>query len=89
MEMSNEVKIISMLGDMNNKISDISLNIKDIKERMSRNFSILVDAQVSTNEKLDKISENIEEINFRLSVTEAGVGLNSEKIKEINKIYYG
>jgi len=86
MEISNEVKIISMLGDMNNKISDISLNIKDIKERMNKNFGLLVDAQMSTNNRLDNISNAIEEINFRLSVAEAGVGLNSSKIKEINNI---
>jgi len=86
MEMSNEVKIISMLGDMNNKITDISMNIKDIKERMSKNFGMLVDAQMSTNDKLDKISTNIEDINFRLRVAEAGVGLNANKIKDFNNI---
>lgn len=86
MEASNEVKIISMLGDMNNKITDISMNIKDIKERMNKNFSLIVDSQMVTNEKIDKISENIEDIKFRLSVAEAGVGFNSLKIKEINNI---
>ena len=86
METANEVKIISMLGDMNNKITDISMNIKDIKERMSKNFGMLVDAQMTTNDKLDKISENIEEINFRLGVAEAGVGLNASRLKEINTI---
>ena len=86
METSNEVKIISMLGDMNNKITDISMNIKDIRERMNKNFSLLADAQLTTNEKLDKISEVIDEINFRVSVTEAGVGLNSSRIKEMNNI---
>ena len=86
MDTANEVKIISMLGDMNNKITDISLNIKDIKERMNKNFGLLADAQVTTNSKLDDISKTIEEINFRLSVAEAGVGLNSVKIKEINNI---
>ena len=86
MEQSNEVKIISMLGDMNNKITDISMNIKDIKERMSKNFGMLVDAQLSSNDKLDKISETVNQISFRLSVTEAGVGFNAEKIREINTI---
>ena len=86
METANEVKIISMLGDMNNKITDISMNIKDIKERMTKNFGLLVDAQITTNDKLDKISTNIDEINFRLSVAEAGVGFNSNKIKEIDNI---
>jgi len=86
MEASNEVKIISMLGEMNNKITDISLNIKDIKERMNKNFGLLVDAQMTTNDKLDSISKTVEEISFRLAVTEAGVGLNSTKIKEINNI---
>ena len=84
METTNEVKIISMLGDMNNKISDISMNIKDIKERMSKNFGLLVDSQITANNKLDKISENIEDIKFRLSVAEAGVGLNANRIKEMN-----
>ena len=86
MEMANEVKIISMLGDMNSKINDISMNIKDIKERMNRNFELLVDAQMTTNSKLDKISENVEDISFRLRVAEAGVGLNANNIKELNKI---
>ena len=86
MEASNEVKIISMLGEMNNKITEIGLNIKDIRERMSKNFNLVVDAQNSTNEKIDKIVESIDEIKFRLSVTEAGVGLNSSRIKEIAHI---
>ena len=86
MEASNEVKIISMLGEMNNKITEIGLNIKDIRERMNKNFSLIVDSQITTNEKLDKINDSIEEIKFRLSVTEAGVGLNSSKIKEIAHI---
>lgn len=86
MEISNEVKIISMLGDMNNKISDINMNIKDIKERMNKNFALLAEAQVSTNNKLDKIYENIEEIKFRIEVAEAGVGLNSIRIEEFNNV---
>ena len=86
MEMTNEIKIISMLGDMNNKITDISMNIKDIKEKMNKNFGLLVDSQLTANNKLDKISESVEEINFRLGVVESGVGLNAENIKEINKI---
>ena len=86
METSNEVKIISMLGDMNKKINDISMNIKDIKERMNKNFGLLVDAQMAANDKLDKVSSNVEGINFRLRVAEAGVGLNANRIKEINNI---
>lgn len=86
MNASNEVKIISMLGEMNNKISEIGLNIKDIRERMNKNFNLVVDVQSSANEKIDKIVESIDEIRFRLSVTEAGVGLNSSKIKEIAHI---
>lgn len=86
MEIANEIKIISMLGEMNNKITDISMNIKDIRESMNRNFGLLVDAQMSTNDKLDKISTSIEDINFRLRVAEAGVGLNANKIKELNSI---
>lgn len=86
MEMSNEVKIISMLGELSNKVSDISMNIKDIRENMNKNFNLLVDAELSTNDKLSKITDTIEEINFRLKVTEAGVGLNANKIKELNGI---
>ena len=86
MEATNEIRIISMLGEMNNKITDISMNIKDIRESMNRNFGLLVDAQMSTNDKLNKISDSIEDINFRLQVAEAGVGLNANKIKEINNI---
>lgn len=86
MELANEVKIISMLGELNNKITDISVDIKDIRERMNKNFNLLVDANITTNNKLDIISKNVEDINFRLSVAEAGVGLNSIKIKEINNV---
>ena len=86
MEATNEIRIISMLGEMNNKITDISMNIKDIRESMNRNFCLLVDAQMSANDKLNKISDSIEDINFRLRVTEAGVGLNANRIKEINNI---
>lgn len=86
MEASNEVKIISMLGEMNNKITDISMNIKDIRERMNKNFGLLADAQLTTNDKLGKISDNLDEIKFRISVTEAGVGMNANKIKEINNL---
>jgi len=86
MEATNEIRIISMLGEMNNKITDISMNIKDIRESMNRNFGLLVDAQMSANDKLNKISDSIEDINFRLRVTEAGVGLNANRIKEINNI---
>lgn len=84
MEMSNEVKIISILGDMNNKITDISMNIKDMREKMNKNFGLLVDEQIASNNKLDKLCESVEAIGFRLSVAEAGVGLNANKIKEIN-----
>ena len=83
MEASNEVKIISMLGEMNNKITEIGLNIKDIRERMNKNFNLIVDSQITTNEKIDKIVESVDEIKFRLSVTEAGVSLNANKIREI------
>ena len=86
MEASNEVKIISMLGEMNNKITEIGLNIKDIRERMNKNFNLIVDSQITTNQKIDKIIESVDEIKFRLSVTEAGVGLNSSRIKEIAHI---
>lgn len=86
MEMTNEIKIISMLGEMNNKITDISMNIKDIRENMNRNFNLLVDSQISANDKLSKISDSIEDIDFRLKVAEAGVGLNANKIKEINNV---
>jgi len=86
MEMSNEVKIIGMLGDINNKITDMNMNIKDIKETMNRNFTALADNQVNVFDKLNKISEDIRTINFRLDVAEAGVGLNANKIREINNI---
>lgn len=86
MEATNEIRIISMLGEMNNKITDMSMNIKDIRESMNRNFSLLVDMQMSTNEKLTKVSQTIEDIDFRLKVAEAGVGLNASKIKEFNNI---
>lgn len=86
MEATNEIRIISMLGEMNNKITDMSMNIKDIRESMNRKFSLLVDMQMATNEKLTKVSQTIEDIDFRLKVAEAGVGLNANKIKEFNNI---
>lgn len=86
MEESNEVKIIGMLGEMNNKISEINLNIKDIKEKMNRNFAALADSQVTTAGKIEEIGNVLTDIRFRVSVAEAGVGLNANRIKELDRV---
>lgn len=85
METIDSVRIISMLGEVNNKVGDMGLVLKDIQERMNKNFNILAESQVNANEKLEEISDNISDIKFKISVLESGVGLNASKIEELSK----
>ena len=56
---------------------------------MNKNFSILADAQITVNNKLDEIDNDIKLIKFRTEVLESGVYLNAERIGELKtKIEY-
>lgn len=85
MESTNDIKIISMLGEVNNKINDIVVLLENMQERMNKNFCILAEAQGTTNDKLNEIGEDIKNIRFRTEVLEAGVGLNASKILELSE----
>lgn len=85
MDNTNDVKIISMLGEVNNKINDIGVILENIQERMNKNFRVLAESQVSVNDKLNDISNDIKTIKFRTEVLESGVGLNASKIGELSK----
>lgn len=85
MESTNDIKIIAMLGEVNNKINDIGIILENIQNRMDKNFRMLAEVQVSTNDKLNDISEDIKNIRFRTEVLEAGVGLNASKIVELSE----
>ena len=83
METSNEVKILGMLGEMNNKLSSMDNELKEMKEIMFKNLAALADNQVTTYNKLNEISDSLKNIEFRVGVTEAGVSLNSKEIQGI------
>ena len=83
METSNEVKILGMLGEMNNKLSSMDNELKEMKEIMFKNFTALADTEVTTYNKLNEMSESLKNIEFRVGVTEAGVSLNSKEIQGI------
>lgn len=85
MEDTNDIKIISMLGEVNNKINDIGVLLENMQERMNKNFRILAEAQFSTTNKLNEISEDVKTIKFKTEVLESGVGLNASKIGELSK----
>lgn len=85
MEDTNDIKIISMLGDVNNKINDIAVILENIQDRMNKNFRVLAENQISVSEKLNEMGEDIKEIKFKVGVLESGVGLNASKIGELSK----
>ncbi len=85
MEDTNDIKIISMLGEVNSKINDIAVILENIQDRMNKNFRILAENQISVSEKLNGIGEDIKEIKFKVDVLESGVGLNATKIGELSK----
>lgn len=83
MENTSDIKIIGMLGEFNNKINEIGMLLENMNERINKNFSILADAQITTNDKLEEINNDIKLIKFRTEVLESGVGLNAERIGDI------
>ena len=83
MDNVNDIKIVGMLGEVNNRINEIGIILENINERMNKNFCILADAQVNVNNKLAEINEDIKLIKFRTEVLESGVGLNAERIGEL------
>lgn len=85
MEETSDIKIISMLGDVNNKINDIAVILENIQDRMNKNFRILAENQMSTADKLNELGDDIKEIKFKVEVLESGVGLNASKIGELSK----
>lgn len=85
MEGTSDVKIISMLGEVNSKINDIAIMLENIQERMNKNFRVLAENQVSTVDKLNELGDDIKEIKFKVGVLESGVGLNASKIGELSK----
>lgn len=85
MQDMSDVKIISMLGEVNNKINDIAIILENIQDRMNKNFKVLAENQVSTADKLNEMGDDIKEIKFKVEVLESGVGLNASKIGELSK----
>ena len=85
MQDMSDVKIISMLGEVNNKINDIAIILENIQDRMNKNFKVLAENQVSTADKLNEMGDDIKEIKFKVGVLESGVGLNASKIGELSK----
>ena len=85
MQDMSDVKIISMLGEVNNKINDIAIILENIQDRMNKNFKVLAENQVSTADKLNEMWDDIKEIKFKVEVLESGVGLNASKIGELSK----
>lgn len=83
MDNISDIKIVGMLGEVNNKINELGMILENMSERMSKNFSILADAQVTVNNKLDEINDDIKLIKFRTEVLESGVGLNAERIGDL------
>ena len=85
MENTSDVKIISMLGEVNGKINDIAILLENIKDKMNKNFRVLAENQISTVDKLNELGDDIKEIKFKVGVLESGVGLNASKIGELSK----
>lgn len=85
MENTSDVKIISMLGEVNGKINDIAILLENIQDKMNKNFRVLAENQISTVDKLNELGDDIKEIKFKVEVLESGVGLNASKIGELSK----
>ena len=85
MQETSDIKIISMLGEVNGKINDIAIMLENIQDRMNKNFRVLAETQISTTDKLNELGDDIKEIKFKVGVLESGVGLNASKIGELSK----
>ena len=85
MQETSDIKIISMLGEVNGKINDIAIMLENIQDRMNKNFRVLAENQISTTDKLNELGDDIREIKFKVGVLESGVGLNASKIGELSK----
>ncbi len=85
MQETSDVKIISMLGEVNGKINDIGIMLEKIQDKMGKNFRALAENQISTTDKLNELGDDIKEIKFKVGVLESGVGLNAFKIGELSK----
>ena len=85
MQETSDIKIISMLGEVNGKINNIAIMLENIQDRMNKNFRVLAENQISTKDKLNELGDDIKEIKFKVGVLESGVGLNASKIGELSK----
>ena len=85
MQETSDIKIISMLGEVNGKINDIAIMLENIQDRMNKNFRVLAENQISTTDKLNELGDDIKEIKFKVGVLESGVGLNASKRGELSK----
>ena len=83
MELAEDTKVLSMLGQMNQKLNHINETLEGMDKRMSTNFRVLAEAQLTANEKLEQIAENMEELAFKTGVLEAGVGMNAKRIENL------
>ena len=83
MEMAEDTKVLSMLGQMNQKLNHITETLEGMDKRMNTNFRILAEAQLTTNDKLEQINENVESLAFKAGVLEAGVGMNAKRIENL------
>ena len=54
MQETSDIKIISMLGEVNGKINDIAIMLENIQDRMNKNFRVLAENQISTTDKLNE-----------------------------------
>ena len=85
MQETSDIKIISMLGEVNGKINDIAIMLENIQDRMNKNFRVLAENQISTTDKLNELGDDVKEIKFKVGVLESGVGLNASKRGELSK----
>lgn len=83
MELAEDTKVLSMLGQMNQKLNNITETLEGMDKRMSTNFRVLAEAQLAANDKLEQIAENVEELAFKTGVLEAGVGMNAKRIENL------
>ena len=83
MEMAEDTKVLSMLGQMNQKLNHITETLESMDKRMNTNFRALAEAQLTTNDKLEQMNENMENLAFKTGVLEAGVGMNAKRIENL------